>query len=397
MPRKKLPQPPSCAYEGRVIWNDHMALWETPSEDVSDHVGATENSVIDACVGYRKGRVVPVDSVLLWRTAPEYEGKRKARSVEPLALFAAGIDYLRKEMLRPWPGLQGVAEALAKKEAEGPPPASGDTDAAPEPKPQHKNWLVINRTTIRDRAEMLNLTDMWRAAGEDPSKAPYEWDRSKQGREFISALATTTGISRSELYQPLNENGEWNTWAHWHIALAYAKYLSPEFHMACNNVVRNHMEGTAGVAIPANLQEVVATTVGTLLLPIMIKLGIVAEQNASLVSQNVTMLEMLTSLVRLKTKRTVTLAEMEAVWIRCSQIGSAKALMESKPNEHWRQAQGGIAGDQIYAAVKALQDGTLDQKIAERKARRKARRDGGQEVSTHGDDPGFEFDFGFDG
>jgi hypothetical protein len=36
--------------------------------------------------------------------------------------------------------------------------------------------------------------------------------------------------------------------AHWQIALAYAKYQSPEFHMWCNEVVRAHMEGTKQVA-----------------------------------------------------------------------------------------------------------------------------------------------------
>jgi hypothetical protein len=29
------------------------------------------------------------------------------------------------------------------------------------------------------------------------------------------------------------------TYAHWQIALAYAKYLSPEFHIWCNEVVRD--------------------------------------------------------------------------------------------------------------------------------------------------------------
>lgn len=32
------------------------------------------------------------------------------------------------------------------------------------------------------------------------------------------------------------------TFAHWQIGLAYAKYLSPEFHMWCNEVVRERME-----------------------------------------------------------------------------------------------------------------------------------------------------------
>ena len=31
--------------------------------------------------------------------------------------------------------------------------------------------------------------------------------------------------------------------AHWQIGIAYAKYLSPEFHVWCNTVVRDRMEG----------------------------------------------------------------------------------------------------------------------------------------------------------
>lgn len=33
------------------------------------------------------------------------------------------------------------------------------------------------------------------------------------------------------------------TYAHWQLGLAYAKYLSPEFHICCNTVVRERMEG----------------------------------------------------------------------------------------------------------------------------------------------------------
>jgi hypothetical protein len=32
------------------------------------------------------------------------------------------------------------------------------------------------------------------------------------------------------------------TFAHWQIALAYAKYLSPEFHIHCNNIIRRFVE-----------------------------------------------------------------------------------------------------------------------------------------------------------
>jgi hypothetical protein len=44
------------------------------------------------------------------------------------------------------------------------------------------------------------------------------------------------------------------TVAHWQIGLAYAKYLNPQFHMWCNEVVRAHMEGRA-VATAHNLTD----------------------------------------------------------------------------------------------------------------------------------------------
>ena len=36
------------------------------------------------------------------------------------------------------------------------------------------------------------------------------------------------------------------TWAHWQLALSYARYLSPEFHLWCNTVVRAAMEWRGG-------------------------------------------------------------------------------------------------------------------------------------------------------
>ena len=51
--------------------------------------------------------------------------------------------------------------------------------------------------------------------------------------------------------------------AHWQIALAYAKYLSPEFHMWCNTVVRERMEGHSPTgSISPNIVEEVARTFG---------------------------------------------------------------------------------------------------------------------------------------
>lgn len=137
-----------------------------------------------------------------------------------------------------------------------------ETDIAPAP-------LVYNGVPIHDRNEMLSLTDMWRAEGGDPARKPVEWLNSVDGRRFCETLA--------EIHNPLKtikvvnshfEEKQWvttkrggsnaGTWAHWQIAMAYAKYLSPEFHVWCNQVVRERMEGKpAPVGLPPEVLEMI--------------------------------------------------------------------------------------------------------------------------------------------
>ena len=56
--------------------------------------------------------------------------------------------------------------------------------------------LVYRDVPIRDRGEMLSLTDMWRAAGADPSRQPAEWMRSAQAADFIDHILAILGISQ---------------------------------------------------------------------------------------------------------------------------------------------------------------------------------------------------------
>lgn len=105
-----------------------------------------------------------------------------------------------------------------------------------------------NGVTIRnsDGGEFYNLTDMWRACGSDMSKRPADWQR-KEGAQFIEFIADSQGVPVEHLLKKLPGNpqkGEGgSTMAHWQIALAYAKYLSHEFHAQCNTVIRAFAEG----------------------------------------------------------------------------------------------------------------------------------------------------------
>lgn len=102
--------------------------------------------------------------------------------------------------------------------------------------------LVYEGQTIGDREEALSLTDMWKAAGSPANQDPAQWLRSAQGEAFIDAVSVNMGISHNDLVQAVRGGKRPGTWAHWQIAFAYAKYLSPDFHMWCNQVVRSHME-----------------------------------------------------------------------------------------------------------------------------------------------------------
>lgn len=109
--------------------------------------------------------------------------------------------------------------------------------------------LVYRGEIIADRGDMLCLTDMWRAAGAMDAKRPANWIR-KEGKEFISAASELLNVPHGHIQTKRGGRGEGQgaTFAHWQIGLAYAKYLSPEFHMWCNEVVRERMEGHKSVA-----------------------------------------------------------------------------------------------------------------------------------------------------
>ncbi len=108
------------------------------------------------------------------------------------------------------------------------------------------NSLVYNGIEVRRDNEFLNLTDMWKASGSDPSKKPAFWLRDS-GKDFVDFIAEAKGLSAAQLLRKQPGNPQLGiggaTWAHWQIAFAYAKYLSPAFHAWCNEVVRAHLEG----------------------------------------------------------------------------------------------------------------------------------------------------------
>lgn len=127
-----------------------------------------------------------------------------------------------------------------------------------------KTDLIFNGVQIHDKSDRLSLTDMWKAAGSEKSRQPSEWLASADAKRFIETLEILKPEnSRFDLVKTQRGGKTPGTWAHWQIALAYAKYLSPEFHMWCNQVVRAHMEERT-IAMASNLTKYDASIIGNI-------------------------------------------------------------------------------------------------------------------------------------
>lgn len=122
--------------------------------------------------------------------------------------------------------------------------------------------LVYRDSEIHARGEMLSLTDMWRAAGGTDSQRPSKWLEIDGTEVFVIHISDLLNVPVADIIQSeRGRNG--NTWAHWQIGMAYAKYLSPEFHAWCNQVVRDYLESRGApiqstavvVAQPSRLEQ----------------------------------------------------------------------------------------------------------------------------------------------
>jgi hypothetical protein len=82
---------------------------------------------------------------------------------------------------------------------------------------------------IRLRGSLLNLADLWRAAGRPENHRPADW----------LVLAGTT-LDTDGLLADRGQAG--GTWAHWQLALLYARTLSPALHLWASTVLRAAME-----------------------------------------------------------------------------------------------------------------------------------------------------------
>lgn len=104
------------------------------------------------------------------------------------------------------------------------------------------NLEVRGRSVRADAQGRVSLNDLHAAAGGSKGKDPRHWGSLTTTKELTNALLSNVAKSdiwtesgeTSVIYTKRGNNG--GTFAHPVIALAYAKYLSPELHIEVNEV-----------------------------------------------------------------------------------------------------------------------------------------------------------------
>lgn len=97
---------------------------------------------------------------------------------------------------------------------------------------------------------LVSLTDLYQAACQqgmaDGKRDPRRW-KLQDGESFISFVVDSLNVPQRDIYKTTKGKGG-GTFAHWQIALAYAKYLSPALHMQVNEVYARYKAGDVTLA-----------------------------------------------------------------------------------------------------------------------------------------------------
>lgn len=102
-----------------------------------------------------------------------------------------------------------------------------------------------------DDDRLVSLTSMWKAEGSPKNKAPKDWLATDQGKGFVDHLAQNLNVATNHIWKGRRGKHLGGTWSHWQIALAYAKYLSHEFHRQANEALREFAREAADPGLKA--------------------------------------------------------------------------------------------------------------------------------------------------
>lgn len=104
---------------------------------------------------------------------------------------------------------------------------------------------VINPTNKIELVEqdgLYSLTDIWKQSGLGEEKKPAQWLKTDTAKEFINHISRSEYIHFDQIVETMRGGKNQGSYAHWQIALAYAKYLSPELHARVNQVFKERLE-----------------------------------------------------------------------------------------------------------------------------------------------------------
>ena len=105
----------------------------------------------------------------------------------------------------------------------------------------------FNEQHVRTDKQMVCLTDLWNAAGCPKGKeSPRDW-RRHAGKQFVEFVGNFLNASSERIWNAKRGQGG-GTFAHWQIALSYAKYLSHELHMHVNQIYMRYSMGDLELA-----------------------------------------------------------------------------------------------------------------------------------------------------
>lgn len=96
--------------------------------------------------------------------------------------------------------------------------------------------------------DLWNLTDLWRAAGSIEGKRPAEWLRY-DGKPFVDFVRDNLSVGlthtdpQPQIVRTVVGGKAPGTWAHWQLAMSYAKWISLEFHAKVNAVYKAYADG----------------------------------------------------------------------------------------------------------------------------------------------------------
>lgn len=129
--------------------------------------------------------------------------------------------------------------------------------------------ITIGGQPLKTNADgLVSLTDLYQAACRqgwaDGKLEPKKWAQAPHskksgssgktsvsggpGRDFIDFVAENLKVNAADVYKGIRGKHGGGTFAHWQIALAYAKYLSPALHMQVNEVYARYKSGDVTLA-----------------------------------------------------------------------------------------------------------------------------------------------------